>query len=759
MAGYIGASVVGVVTDGSDVTGNITVGGTVDSRDVSVDGAKLDTIPVISTSSVPSFTAKSDGTTDGYIQLNCSANSHGIKLKSPPHSAGASYTLVFPVNDGDSGQFLRTDGSGVLSWGTDATLDNTKLPLAGGAMTGAITTNSTFDGVDVGARDAVLTDTTTKATVALPKTGGAVTGNVTFGDGNKAIFGAGSDLQIYHDGNNRLVTSGDLLVNIPDGDEFQVLGSQTASLRATATGSVRLFYNGAEKLATTNTGINITGTLTSDGFTVDGNARIEELGAIAKLTLERGGSANNADSAAVDLLETNAGNEGANFADAATNGFRLKLDGSANDFLIQSGAGTTVRTRFGIDRDTGDISFYEDTGTTAKLFWDASAESLGIGTSAPSTKIQVTGDSSSRNTIVSNVTLDGGTSVANPYQGFGFGINFIGRDYGNAVRNYASINTVMEAKSSSSGGGDAGFKTGLGFYTNGGGASGTNPTEAMRIHSSGNLLVGTTSTDLATTSSETGAMVTDGSFQAAANNPVAQFNRITTPGTIVNFRINGSPVGSIGGSSNILSIVGKDGNGGIAIQNNNFGDIIYPASNTSGGASSGAIDLGYNNGRWKDLYLSGGVNFGAATGQSGRSVASPANTLSDYEFGSWTPTIAGGTCNVNSALYVRVGNQVTITFYINNVAPPANTTLFLVAGLPFSVASYAGNYSAIPISYWGSMNLTGVSSFNTGHNGAVNMYLHTSNHTAVALTNNDIIASGSLSERSFIVGGTYITNQ
>jgi len=31
----------------------------------------------------------------------------------------------------------------------------------------------------------------------------------------------------------------------------------------------------------------------------------------------------------------------------------------------------------------GDISFYEDTGTTAKLFWDASAESLGIGTSSP----------------------------------------------------------------------------------------------------------------------------------------------------------------------------------------------------------------------------------------------------------------------------------------------------------------------------------------------------------------------------------------
>ena len=149
MAGYIGSKTVSLSTTAANVEGNITVTGNVDGRDVSVDGTKLDTIPVISTSSVPSFTAKSDGTTDGYIQLNCSANSHGIKLKSPPHSAGASYTLTFPNDDGNAGQFLKTDGSGNLSWGTDATLDNTKLPLAGGAMTGAITTNSTFDGRNV----------------------------------------------------------------------------------------------------------------------------------------------------------------------------------------------------------------------------------------------------------------------------------------------------------------------------------------------------------------------------------------------------------------------------------------------------------------------------------------------------------------------------------------------------------------------------------------------------------------------------------
>ena len=149
------------------------------------------------------------------------------------------------------------------------------------------------------------------------------------------------------------------------------------------------------KAGDTMTGpLSVTGTVTADGLLVDGSARIEEVGAIAKLTLERGGTANAADSAAVDLLETNAGSEGANFGAAGTNGFRLKLDGSANDFLIQSGTATTVRTRFGVDRDTGDISFYDNSGN-AKFFWDASAERLGLGTVAPNKKIDLGWDVSS----------------------------------------------------------------------------------------------------------------------------------------------------------------------------------------------------------------------------------------------------------------------------------------------------------------------------------------------------------------------------
>ena len=58
-------------------------------------------------------------------------------------------------------------------------LYDAKASLTGAAFTGAITTNSTFDGVDIATRDGVLTSTTTTANAALPKSGGAMTGAIT----------------------------------------------------------------------------------------------------------------------------------------------------------------------------------------------------------------------------------------------------------------------------------------------------------------------------------------------------------------------------------------------------------------------------------------------------------------------------------------------------------------------------------------------------------------------------------------------------
>ena len=60
----------------------------------------------------------------GQITLNCENNSHGVKIKGPPHSAAASYTLTLPNDTGTAGQILQTSGSGGLSWVTN---DNNEI--------------------------------------------------------------------------------------------------------------------------------------------------------------------------------------------------------------------------------------------------------------------------------------------------------------------------------------------------------------------------------------------------------------------------------------------------------------------------------------------------------------------------------------------------------------------------------------------------------------------------------------------------------
>ena len=105
------------LVDTSVTAGKLATDSVIEAK-IQNDAVTRDKINAISTSSLPSFEAKgTSGVTEGYIQLNCAENSQGIKLKSPPHSAGASYTLTFPNNDGNANEVLTTDGSGVLSWG------------------------------------------------------------------------------------------------------------------------------------------------------------------------------------------------------------------------------------------------------------------------------------------------------------------------------------------------------------------------------------------------------------------------------------------------------------------------------------------------------------------------------------------------------------------------------------------------------------------------------------------------------------------
>ena len=82
----------------------------------------------------------------------------------------------------DTDKYKIGDGSTAWTSLDYSSLPSNVLPLTGGAMTGAITTNSTFDGVDIATRDAVLTSTTTTANAALPKAGGTLSGAIVGAD-------------------------------------------------------------------------------------------------------------------------------------------------------------------------------------------------------------------------------------------------------------------------------------------------------------------------------------------------------------------------------------------------------------------------------------------------------------------------------------------------------------------------------------------------------------------------------------------------
>jgi hypothetical protein len=92
-------------------------------------------------------------------------------------------------------------------------------------------------------------------------TGDTMTGDLNFGDNVKAVFGAGSDLQIYHNGSHSYIDdagTGNLILRANAGLSLQKYTGEIMA-QLTADGSVDLYYDNSTKLATTSDGVDITG--------------------------------------------------------------------------------------------------------------------------------------------------------------------------------------------------------------------------------------------------------------------------------------------------------------------------------------------------------------------------------------------------------------------------------------------------------------------------------------------------------------------
>jgi len=290
--------------------------------------------------------------------------------------------------------------------------------------------------------------------------GDSMTGNLSFGDNNKAIFGSATDLAIYSDGTNSYIqegagTSG---IRITTDNQFLIRKHDNETIAAfNVDGAVRIYHDNSEKLATTSTGIDVTGTVTADGLTVDGNATLQ-----------------GASSPTLNITDTDTPTTA--FISSTNSSARFGSSTNTDVFWMSN---NTLRTQ--IDGATGDIGFYNSAGNSQDLFWDASTSRLGLGTTSPEHALHVNGGTS--NTVAQFQSTD-----ANAY------IEFLDSDAG------ASGVFI---------GGDGDDFVVL-----------PNATEKFRVTSSGNVGIGTSSPSSVlhlSTSNDPQITLTDTGFGASAD--------------------------------------------------------------------------------------------------------------------------------------------------------------------------------------------------------------------------------------------------
>ena len=175
------------------ISGNLTTDGTIDGRDVAGDGTKLDGVEASATADQTDaeIRAAVEAATDSNVFTDADHTKlNGIEASADVTDA-TNVTAAGAVMDNEVTNLAQVKAFDSSDYATAAqgTLATNALPKSGGAMTGAITTNSTFDGVDIATRDGVLTTTTNTANAALPKAGGTMSGAIAMG--TSKITGAG----------------------------------------------------------------------------------------------------------------------------------------------------------------------------------------------------------------------------------------------------------------------------------------------------------------------------------------------------------------------------------------------------------------------------------------------------------------------------------------------------------------------------------------------------------------------------------------
>jgi hypothetical protein len=187
-----------------------------------------------------------------------------------------------------------------------------------------------------------------------------------FPDNSRARFGAGLDLQIYHDGSNSYIDESSGVGNLIVKGANVLLQNTTGEnyLTLTTNGAATLYYDNAAKLATTSTGIDVTGDVNSDSVTTGTftSTGIDDNATSTAITIDSSenvgiGTTNPSSDAIVKFLAID---------DATSSG--LVLEG-ARKFSMYSSSSST-------------LSFRDETAGANRITLDSSGN-VGIGTATP----------------------------------------------------------------------------------------------------------------------------------------------------------------------------------------------------------------------------------------------------------------------------------------------------------------------------------------------------------------------------------------